>query len=332
MRKSGGAIALFAGVLLGLLPMPAAARPITITAMPIVNFRGAAPGQPVDELLWRGGLELNSSDPEFGGLSDITFVGAGGELAMVTDEGFFVSTRLLTDDDGAPLALAGSEITAIKDARGNDLGSAYTGDAEALDTIWRGGAPAAVRVGFENLTRVDDFDLAAGRPAGPARPVAIPDWLGAYRGNQSLESVCIATDASPIAGSTLLITEQAPRSGEDAWLLGRLDRGPVHLARANGLSPTACAFGPGGELYILERGVALFSFRMQLRRIPADQVVPGATLTGEVILSASGGEIDNMEGLAVSTGPAGETILTMISDDNFNDFERTLLLQFTVPD
>lgn len=331
MRKLAGAAALTAGVLLGLMPPPAAARPITISAMPIATFRAAAPGQRVDGLLWRGGLELKSPDPDFGGLSDITFVGPDGELVMVSDEGFFVSARLLTDA-GAPMALAGGEITAIEDANGDALGSGYTRDAEALDTIWRDGAPAAVRVGFENLTRVADFDLTSGRPGGPARPVAIPDWLRAYRGNQSLESTCIATNASPIAGSTLLITEVVSRGGGDAWLLGRLDRGPVRIDRADGLSPTACAFGPDGELYILERGVALFSFRMQLRRIEADEVAPGATLTGDVILEASGGEIDNMEGLAVSVGPAGETVLTMISDDNFNDFERTLLLQFTVPD
>jgi hypothetical protein len=42
-----------------------------------------------------------------------------------------------------------------------------------------------------------------------------------------------------------------------------------------------------------------------------------------------GHEIDNMEGLALHTGPRGETIITMISDDNFNHvMQRTVLLQF----
>ena len=38
-----------------------------------------------------------------------------------------------------------------------------------------------------------------------------------------------------------------------------------------------------------------------------------------------------MEGLAVHRGPAGETILTLISDDNFNRLaQRTVFLQFTL--
>jgi hypothetical protein len=41
-------------------------------------------------------------------------------------------------------------------------------------------------------------------------------------------------------------------------------------------------------------------------------------------------EIDNMEGLSVHRGAGGETILTMISDDNFSIIQRTLLLQFAL--
>ena len=38
-----------------------------------------------------------------------------------------------------------------------------------------------------------------------------------------------------------------------------------------------------------------------------------------------------MEGLAVHRGAGGETVLSMISDDNFNHLlQRTLFLQFTL--
>jgi hypothetical protein len=43
-------------------------------------------------------------------------------------------------------------------------------------------------------------------------------------------------------------------------------------------------------------------------------------------------EIDNMEALAVHKDQNGDTVLTIISDDNFNrSLQRTLLLQFTLP-
>lgn len=35
-----------------------------------------------------------------------------------------------------------------------------------------------------------------------------------------------------------------------------------------------------------------------------------------------------MEGIAVRRGPAGEVLITLVSDDNGNPLQRTLLLQF----
>jgi hypothetical protein len=38
-----------------------------------------------------------------------------------------------------------------------------------------------------------------------------------------------------------------------------------------------------------------------------------------------------MEGIAAHRGASGETIITLISDDNFSALQRTLLLQFALP-
>ena len=44
-----------------------------------------------------------------------------------------------------------------------------------------------------------------------------------------------------------------------------------------------------------------------------------------------GDQIDNMEGLAVRSNDRGQTILTLVSDDNGNTFlQRTILLQFAL--
>ena len=60
-------------------------------------------------------------------------------------------------------------------------------------------------------------------------------------------------------------------------------------------------------------------------------VLPGAVLDGPSIFDADlGHEIDNMEGLDTHVTPEGDTVLTMISDDNFSMIQRTLLLQFTL--
>ena len=83
---------------------------------------------------------------------------------------------------------------------------------------------------------------------------------------------------------------------------------------------------------MLERGIALLAFNMRLVRVAAADVRPGATMQGDVLLEVSGSDIDNMEGLAVHPGPDGDTRITIVSDDNFIDWQRTLLLQFSLPE
>jgi len=320
--------------LLALATTSAGAVDFTVVSSRIETFKQAAVGERVDGLIWRGGLVMTSDAGDFGGLSGITFTGPDHQLAMVTDTGWFVSGRLIYDAEHRPLEIVAASLTRIENSSGAPLPRAFARDAEALETIWRGDVAVAVRVGFENLTRVADFDLVNGRPQGAAREVAIPQWLTDLRTNESIESICIAPPASPIAGSTLILTEGAlDADGNIAgYLLGNRDRGEIALRPAERLSPTACAFLPDGDLLVLERGTGFLSFIMQLRRIPAAEVMPGAVLSGEVILTGSGGDIDNMEGLAVHRGPQGDVRITIVSDDNFNSWERSLLLEFSLLD
>ena len=45
-----------------------------------------------------------------------------------------------------------------------------------------------------------------------------------------------------------------------------------------------------------------------------------------------GFQIDNMEAVGVHPTATGETVLTLVSDDNFSFLQRTVLLQFTLAD
>ena len=56
-------------------------------------------------------------------------------------------------------------------------------------------------------------------------------------------------------------------------------------------------------------------------------------MDGPILLFADMGyQIDNMEALGVHQTARGETVLTLLSDDNFSAVQRTLLLQFTLLD
>ena len=328
MRRSLAALAAAAA-----LTSPALADSATVTAIRLTHFQNAAVGEQTQGLVFRGGLELHSVTDTFGGLSAIGFVGTEGKLVMVSDRGNFISGQLIYDEAGAPLSLVGVDIAPIQNSKGADLPRAFARDAEALAIIERPDDKSIVRVGFENLTRVADFHLRDAVPTGPAVEVAIPDWLTATRTNQSLEAVCVAPPASPIAGSTLLLTEGVIDNdgAHSGYLLGRNDTGPMRYRSGSATDPTDCAFLPNGDLLVLERGVVLVTFAARLVRIKAADVKPGTEMTGQVLFEATGGDLDNMEGLAVHRGPDGETRVTLVSDDNFNDWERNLLLEFTLP-
>lgn len=318
--------------LTGLAAIGVHAEDLTVTSLPVNTFLSARVGERVQGLVWRGGMEMQSQEDTFGGLSGIGFTGPNQKLVMVSDRGNFVSGQLLYDDQVRPIGLIGVRIEPIQNSKGAELPRAYTRDAEAMAVVTRNGQPAAVRVGFENLTRVADFALVDGRPQGAARDVSIPKWLSDTRTNETLEAVCIAPPASPVAGSTLLLTEgiMTDEGEHAAYLLGKNDKGPLSYISGSGTNPTDCAFLPDGDLLVLERGVALLAFKMRLVRIPAAEVKPGAHLRGEPLLQTTGGDIDNMEGLAVHTAPDGSTRITIISDNNFNDWERSLLFEFSL--
>jgi hypothetical protein len=306
----------------------------TVTAVQLTHFQNVGIGQRIQDLVFEGGLEMRSATDTFGGLSGIGFTDTGGKLVMVSDRGNFVSGQLIYDANGAPLSLVGVEITPIQNSKGADLPRAFARDAEALSIIERPNDASVVRIGFENLTRVADFHLENGVPTGAASEVVIPEWLTATRTNESLEAVCVAPPASPISGSTLLLTEGVV-TGDGAhsgWLLGKNDKGPLSYRSGDGTSPTDCAFLPNGDLLVLERGVSLVTFAVRLVRIKAADVKPGSEMDGDVLFEGLGGDLDNMEGLAVHQTSAGQTRITLISDDNFNDWERNLLLEFSLPD
>jgi hypothetical protein len=137
-------------------------------------------------------------------------------------------------------------------------------------------------------------------------------------------------------GAIVTIAER-PRKGHGhrpGWIVykGRAFR--FKIEDIDDLDVTSVVSLPDGGLLVLERRFRLKEWfkgiRIRLRRIKAADLRPGAVIRGEILLEAdSTNEIDNMEGLAVHAGPNGSTIISMISDDNFNRFlQRTVLLQF----
>ena len=138
----------------------------------------------------------------------------------------------------------------------------------------------------------------------------------------------------PLAGALIAISERGLDKAGDirGFLIGGPMPGAFTVKRHADFDISDAALLPGGDLLLLERKFSWTAgLWIRIRRIALSGIKPDALVDGPLIFDADlGYEIDNMEGLSVHRSAAGETVLTLISDDNFSIIQRTLLLQFTL--
>ncbi|MFG1480837.1 esterase-like activity of phytase family protein [Xanthobacter sp. V4C-4] len=308
--------------------LPEQPEAFAVTATPITRFKVNEDAVRFGALSFRGGLVLKSTYPAFGGISGFT-LGADDRFLAVTDAGVFLSGRLDVDGD-RPVGLSAVTAAALKDEDGQLQAQRGRGDSESLTV-----APDVVYVGMESVNEIWRYPLdpERGAPLGqPGTRVPAPA-IRDLRYNLGLESLAYVP-SGPLKGALIGVGEEGASAGADlpGFIIGGPSPGRFTITKSGPFNATDAGIGADGFLYLLERHFSLATgVMMQIRRFPLAAVKPGATLTGSVLGSFdSGYEIDNMEGLAVTTGAAGETLLTLVSDDNFSVLQRTLLLRFAV--
>ncbi|WP_454914687.1 esterase-like activity of phytase family protein [Xanthobacter sediminis] len=303
--------------------LPEQPEALSVTATPITQFKVHDEATRFGALSFRGGLVLRSSSPVFGGISAFTLA-ADDRFLAVTDAGVFLAGRLDLDGD-RPTGLSDVTAAALKDEAGQLQAQRGRGDSESLAV-----APDAVYVGLESVNEIWRYPRDPLGKAGTRVPA--PD-IRDLRYNLGLESL-IYVPSGPLKGALVGVGETAIVPGDDlpGFIIGGPEPGRFTIRQSGPFNATDLALGPHGDLYLLERHFSLSTgVLMQVRRFALADVKPGAVLGGTVLGTFDNGyEIDNMEGLAVTTNAAGETLLTMISDDNFSAIQRTVLLRFAV--
>lgn len=303
--------------------LPAAAEPLPLTPRPIERFNltGDDTGGP---LTFIGGLALASTNRDFGGLSGIDMLDADTAF-IIGDTGTYVRARLVHEKG----RLVGIEDAEIGDLFPEGAISKQRGDVEdvALDPADRS---SGVIVRERQANALLTFTLSDAGPTDfePKR-VGADDRI--LRSNRGLESVAFAPPASPAAGEIVTIAERALRVNDDipGWIAGI---GAFTIARRDDYDISSARFLPDGDLIILERRfIPPLGLSMRIRRLPGEALAVGARLDGDVLLDANlSSQINNMEGIAVSEDADGRVILTLVSDDNYNVLQRTLILQFAL--
>jgi hypothetical protein len=276
-------------------------------------------------LEYRSGLVLTSRFRGFGGLSGWRLDPKGERFIALSDKGGWFTGRIvysgremtgLADVEAAPmLGPDGRPIT----ARGW-----YDSESIALDG-------SLVYVGLERVNQVLRFDFSKGFTRSRGEVVPLPPAAKKLPNNKGLEALVMVPKGQPLAGTLIAISERGLDANGNliAFLVGGPSPGQFSVRRTANFDVSDAVL-LSGDLLILERKFSwLAGVGIRIRRIPLKSVAPGALVDGPSIFEADlGEEVDNMEGIDAHVTAEGDTVLTMVSDDNFSMLQRTLLLQF----
>ena len=278
-------------------------------------------------LEYRSGLALTSPFRGFGGLSGLRLDSKGERFIALSDKGGWFTGRIV---------YSGREMTGIADVEAAPMlgpdGKPITArgwfDSEsiALDG-------SLVYVGLERVNQVLRFDFSKGFTRSRGEVVPLPPAAKKLPNNKGLEALVMVPKGQPLAGTLIAISERGLDANGNliAFLVGGPSPGQFSIRRTENYDVSDAVLLLD-DLLILERKFSwLAGIGIRIRRIPLKSVAPGALVDGPAIFEADlGQEIDNMEGIDAHVTPEGDTVLTMVSDDNFSPLQRTLLLQFTL--
>ncbi len=285
-----------------------------------------APSTP-SPFIYRGGLEVRSDDDRFGGISGLVVSDNGVHLLAITDTGHWLSATLVYTD-GALSGIGDLTLAPMRDMDGEPIaGRKRLADAEAMTTLPDG----RIAVAFERNHRVWAYDLATYGFNARADRIEISPQLANAVNNKGLEALATLPD-----GSLVAVTEATMASKDEitGWRVRDGDTTDITLKRIPPFDLTDMALLPSGDLLTLERRFnPIGGVGAQIRRIPAAALDETAPLDGDILYRSTAGQtVDNMEGIAVSETPDGKTLVYVVSDDNFNPLQRTLLLMFELKD
>jgi len=323
------ALALVVGTfaLADVLRYPAAPTHIDITATAITSFDNRDPTRTrFGDLEFRGGLELSSRHPAFGGISALHVEPDSNRFIAATDRGSWVRGRIVYRD-GKPAAVADAEVAPILGVDGRPLAARGWFDVESLAE-----RDGILYVGIERAEQIVRFDYRRDGLRARGQPIDVPADFKTFTFNKSLE--CLAAPQGALAGRLIVVTEHSLDSAGNlrSFVLGADQVTRFGVRRSDDFDVSDCTVLSQDELLLLERRASpARGIAIRIRRIPLADIKEGAMVDGRSMFDADlAFQIDNMEGIGVHRNSAGETIVTLVSDDNFSIIQRNLLLQFSV--
>lgn len=291
----------------------------TIRFQAVEFVQGKPKSRAAGALEFLAGWEMTSANDQFGGFSGLANRATGGFLAL-SDAGILMGFT----PPGLPRT-APDFIAQLPSITGSELSKGEK-DSESITLD-----PVSGRywVGFEYANAVARYSPGMVRVEKRIRPAAMQRWT---RNGGPEAFVRLAN------GHFVMLEENARDDGtvDGLYFAGDPVDGtkPIafRYAPPSGYLPTDAAALPDGRVLILHRRLSFpDGFTAALSIADPARIRHGRTWKAKVISRLKPPvTIDNMEGLAITPSDEGPEypILWMISDDNYAQLQRTLLLAF----
>jgi hypothetical protein len=271
----------------------------------------------VGALVFLGAWELRSDNANFGGISGLVALPENRFLA-VSDAGTMIGFAL---SEGK---IDRTFIAALPGAFGPDInyrdrdseGMAYD---PASGRIW---------VSYEHKHAIRRFPSSVSRVDGLLRLPGTESW----NRNQGVEAIARMNDGRFVLFAEGSADEAVPAilySGDPLEPGSKRTQFP-YMPPA-GYKPTDATPLPDGRLLVLHRRIAIPNgFSAKIGIVDVRGVSGGSVVTPQIIGSiAPPLLVDNLEGIT-TTRENGRTVIWLVSDNNFNIFQRTLLMKFAL--
>jgi hypothetical protein len=273
----------------------------------------------VGPLTFLGAWELRSDNGDFGGISALVAL-RDGRFLGVSDAGALIGFGMTGDtltDRPFIAALPGAFGKGVSYKDRDSEGIAYD---PVSGRVW---------VSYEHSHAIRRFPASMSRVDGMARPDAMRNWPR----NSGAEALVRLSD-----GRFVAFAEGGPDDGIYPAIHfsgDPVEQGTSHFdfryRPTEGYRITDATQLPDGRLLLLERRIGFpQGFTAKLLILDPAKIMRNAIVSGEVIATLEPPLlVDNMEGVAI-TQDAGRTIIWLISDNNFNAIQRTLLIKFAL--
>ena len=273
----------------------------------------------LNKLKFVSGIEIKSNHPDFGGLSGL-IINEDKSLIAVGDQGIWLTGKIKTDENGKLVEIIDGRLGHLKGNKNNPLymlGKSYT-DAESIEHYNN-----KFVVSFERKHRILIFNNIYSHSEifyDKIKYLDLPD-------NGGIEAMAPLKNNSIFLLSENLIHPDDKIAG---YLLSDNKLKKVYVKKRGSFKPTDMSSLPDGNILLLERSFSpVRGASARISVIKYEDLEPNSVilpLTLDTLKPPM--VVDNFEGISFLKLNDGGYYIFILSDDNFNFLQKTLLYQF----